>query len=375
METNYIVRPYQPGNEKQIVELLQLVFYGWPHIDLKYTPKDHWRWKYLDNPIGVILSSLAVKNDKVIGCVHGSPRKIKVRDEIVLSVIGADLVVHPDFRGRGITKDIDKKILSLIDESGIKFGYFITGNPVVLKVINKKGYSLFPHKVINLVRIKNVDLHLEKMPVENAWIKKLGYHIINKLNKLRNALIGSELQNPNIDLYEVNCFDERINDLWSIASNHYDFIVERRMDYLNWRFCDPRAGEFVIKQAEENGHILGYSILSINRFGGDYPIGYIVDLLTLPDRYDALEALVSDAVRYFDSNDINLINYQIVQGHPYERVFKRHGFLNSRIKLFICLELMKMEEELKELKKSHANKIFLSWGDHDVLPVTMPSYR
>ncbi len=375
LKNEFKVRSYRPGDEEGIVEFLELVFDGWPHIDLNCTSQDHWRWKFRDNPVGIIFSSLAIKNDKVIGCIHASPRKIKVRDEIVLGVIGADLAVHPDFRGRGITKKINEIMLRLQDEHEIKFVYFITGNPVVIKVIDKEGYSRFPHKVINLVRIKNVDLHLKKMPVENVWIKKLGFHLINKLNNLRDALVGSEFQNPNIDIYKINRFDKRIDDFWSIASNHYDFIVERRMEYLNWRYCDPRAGEFVIKQAEENGHILGYSILIINKFIEDYPIGYIVDLLTLPDRFDALEALVSDAVRYFDSNDINIINYQIVQDHPYEIVFKRHAFLDSRVKLLIGLELRNMEKELKELEKSHANKIFLSWGDHDVLPVSMPSYR
>lgn len=354
------------------MHLLQLVFDGWPRFDLDCSPEDHWIWKYRDNPNGIIMISLAVKDGKVIGCMHASPRKAKVKDEIVLCVIGTDLAVHPDLRGMGITRNIDKKIRSLDDEYGNKFCYFITGNPDVIKLLNKEGYARFPHNVINLVRIRNIDLHLEKMPAENAWIKKLGFHLINKLNSLRNALVGSEHRYPSIDLREISRFDERINGFWNLASNHYDFIVERRMDYLNWRFCDPRAGKFVIKQAEENGYILGYSILSINSSIEDYPIGYIVDLLTLPDRHDALEALLSDAVRYFDSNDINLINYQIVEGHPYERVFKRHGFLNSMIKLFIGLQVKKMGKKLMDLKQSPANKIFLSWGDHDVLPAHTP---
>jgi len=334
---------------------------------------DHWRWKYRDNPLGIIMISLAVKDDEVIGCVHASPRNVKVRDESALCIIGADLVVHPEYRGMGITKYIDIEIKSFDDEFGIDFCYFITGNPVVLKLFDKEGYSRFPHNVINLVRIKNIELHLQKMPVENAWFKKLGFNFFNKLNILKNALAGSKFPYQNIDIYEIDRFDERIDDFWRTVSEHYDFIIERRRDYLNWRFCDPRAGEFMIRQAEENGNILGYSVLNINKYHEDYPIGYIVDLLTIPDRFDALEALISDAVSYFDSNDINIINFQIVQGHSYEEIFKKHGFLNSRIQLFIGLEFKKMEKALKKLGKSNPSKIFLSWGDHDVLPASMPN--
>jgi len=370
----YEVRLYRPGDEEGIVHLLQSVFNGWPHFDLNCTPLEHWRWKYRDNPLGIITISLAVKDEKAIGCVHAVPRKAKVRDENVLCVFGADLVIHPEFRGMGITKNLDNELKILDDKYGINFCYFITGNPVVLEVFDKEGYSRFPHNVINLVRIKNIDLHLQKMPVENAWIKKLGFHLLNKVNILKNALVGSKFPYQNVEINEIDRFDERIDDFWRIVSEHYDFIVERRMDYLNWRFCDPRAGNFLIKQAEENGTIIGYSILNINKFHEQYPIGYIVDLLTLPDRFDAVEALVSDAVRYFDSNDINLVNYQLVQGHPYEEVFKGHGFLNSRIQLYIGLEFKKMEKKLKDLERSPANKIFLSWGDHDVLPAYAPSY-
>ena len=48
--------------------------------------------------------SLALNDNKVIGCVHAVPQNVKVGDEIVLCIIGSDLVVHPEYRGRGITK-------------------------------------------------------------------------------------------------------------------------------------------------------------------------------------------------------------------------------------------------------------------------------
>ncbi len=35
------VRLYQPGDEKQIVELLDLVFDGWPKIDIQSTTGNH----------------------------------------------------------------------------------------------------------------------------------------------------------------------------------------------------------------------------------------------------------------------------------------------------------------------------------------------
>ena len=53
MKREYFVRPYQPGDEEGLVELLDLVFAPWPDRDLRCTAVEHWRWKYLDNPFGV----------------------------------------------------------------------------------------------------------------------------------------------------------------------------------------------------------------------------------------------------------------------------------------------------------------------------------
>jgi hypothetical protein len=40
------VREYRPGDEGGLVELLGLVFGGWPHLDVSYSPLEYWRWKF-----------------------------------------------------------------------------------------------------------------------------------------------------------------------------------------------------------------------------------------------------------------------------------------------------------------------------------------
>jgi len=45
----------------------------------------------------------------------------------------------------------------------------------------------------------------------------------------------------------------------------FDFIGLRRMDHLNWRYADVRAGDFRITLAEENDRVLGFSVLCIAR--------------------------------------------------------------------------------------------------------------
>ena len=64
---------------------------------------------------------------------------------------------------------------------------------------------------------------------------------------------------------KISAFDERIDEFWKIVNDNHDFILERGREYLNWRYCDFRAGEFIVEQAEEDGKILGYIVYNINR--------------------------------------------------------------------------------------------------------------
>jgi hypothetical protein len=164
---------------------------------------------------------------------------------------------------------------------------------------------------------------------------------------------------------ETASFDERINELWDKTKLNYDFIVEKTKDYLNWRYCDPRGGNFDVRCVEEDGRILGYVVLRINRIREEYPIGHIVDLLTLPERYDVVDALVSDAVEFFDSQSVNVIHYLGVKHRPTERIFNRHGFLDTRKKPYVFYKSLDSMDILSNVKATSSKQVHFCFGDLD----------
>ncbi len=156
-------------------------------------------------------------------------------------------------------------------------------------------------------------------------------------------------------------FDEKINSFLGKIRGYYDFIVERNLDRLNWRYLDSRGGEFIVRQAKENGKILGYIVIRINRYLKDYPMGYIIYLLTIPGRLDVADKLLKDALNVFDESKVNIITGLFVQNHPIKKVLNWNGFLNSMEKINIFLGA----EELDELKDSDPSKIHFTLGDFD----------
>jgi GNAT superfamily N-acetyltransferase len=369
LSIKYEVRPYRSGDEEEIVEFLQLAINGWPKFDLDCTPIDHWRWKYQNNFLKSKIITLALSDKRIIGSIHAIPLKTKIFDEIILCSLGGDVAVHPEFRRKGVRNHMDEvEARYILATSGIEYTYVITGNPIAIKMLNRdKKFNYFPVDAVNLARIQDIHLHLKKWPTDRPWLIKVGFYVLKIYNDLRNVISGYEPPRRDLNILEIDSFDSRIEDFWKKISKNYNFIMELSRNYLNWRYCDPRGGKFIVKQAEDDGQIVGYSVIRINNYREDYPVGYFVDLLTLPHRLDVTDALVADAVKYFDSQDVNFVTYLGIKNHPSETILKRHGFLNSRMKTNIFYKQMGLKYKLHNIITSPPSKVHLCYGYFDTI--------
>ena len=312
-------RSTEESDGEDIVKLLDKVFSGWPRFDLKTSSLDHWKWKYVDNPFKSNIGFVSETDETVVGASHSYCFHIKILDEICRGTYSADNVVHPDYRRKGISKTIYKLQEDMLEDENIALDYWVTSNPFLIKMFMEQ-YELFPIPVMTMARIQDVDLHLKYDDQNRSWLLGWGYKVLTFVNKNMNYLkkdYGSGL----VEISEITSFDARINDFWDNTSKSYSYSTERSLDFLNWRYCDPRSGGYKVNLAEEGGEILGYIVLRINTFNPDYQIGYVVDLLTLPDRYDAADALVNSAVEYFDNNNINIVLSLVCKGHPVSGVY------------------------------------------------------
>jgi len=247
LEMDYKVREYRPGDEEQIVPLLQLVFNGWRDLDF-------WRWKYLDNPLKMNIIAVAEIDGRIIGSDGAVFKRIKVGDNVLLGNYGTDGGVHPDFRRMGVYKNISILKTELRRKAGIELNYFCTENPIVIELFSKTHF-IFPYFLLFFNRIRDMGLHNRFNPSESlsAGVRRLGLHAIKLLNDLRNTISPSPPVNKDIQVSEIDEFDDRAEAFWDEIKDGYDFIVERTGEHLNWSYCDPRGGDFKVKLAEEDG--------------------------------------------------------------------------------------------------------------------------
>jgi len=247
-------------------------------------------------------------------------------------------------------------------EKKVKLGYGISGNPAVIHEWGRRGRISFPHQVSYMARIRDIGLHLEMRPIENAALMSAGFKTLDNLNKLRQAFKQRTKSNNDFELVEIQHFADNTDVFWAEIQKHYNFILDKSSQFLNWRYCDPRAGRFIVKQAIKDSKVFGY-IVSELREDDEYSEGFIDDLLALPGRLDVVHALLDDSCSYFDDLNVNVVHYMVVRGHPYQEISSRNGFLDSHRTPYITCQIIDAEKDFEVLKASSPSQVHFTHSD------------
>jgi hypothetical protein len=363
------IREYEKNDEEKIVNLLQEVFEIWPHFDLSVSPVEHWKWKYQQNPLQKSVIAVAESNNRIVGCSHGYYLKTKFGNESLLAQQGVDLAVDKNFRGRGIHDKLILKKDEIHLRNNVNFTYSLSGNPVVYKKDLKKNRPRFPYQIQHMIKINNIKKHFEIKKYKDEKIKQYGYIFLKNINKISNYKIKFkpyEKLNDNCNIKEVKFVDKKFDIFWKKVKNHYNFITERDEKYFNWRFCDKRGGEYFTKIAYDNDNILGYIVYRINKINPEYMEGYIIDLLTLPNRTEIANHILIDIMKDFDEKNINIIHTLLFKNHPYELLFKKNNFIYDQRKLYLFYTNKNIEVNLlNEFTNSPVEKIHFMYSDLD----------
>lgn len=372
-QKSYTVRLYEPGDEKGIVKLLDNVFKPWPKFDIGCSLVEHWKWKFVDNPANQrakttdkLPHAVAVDGNEIIGIIHGMLYYTKVGDNTYLSQKGADVGVNNEYRGLGIFSKIDKQKEERMNEIDCFFGYSHTANQIILSSTNADNFEDFPQSIKNLIKIENVDKYIAQVHDEkqlNSQVLKAAIHGAKLLNRLTKTTPKPNKSDINLRLVEK--FDTSIDTFYDKVKQNLSFVVEKTRDHLNWRYCDKRGGDYKTWLAEESGEILGFIVLRINKINPNYPIGYIIDLMALDNRNDAIEMLLKQAVEWFHDSQVNVIRAQLVEGHKYEDTLDRFGFIDSQSKPYLRYRPRASPEDLNIFKKAQPSALHYPYGEGD----------
>ena len=351
------VRWYKSGDEKQIVELLDLVFDGWPKIDLQGSKLDYWRWKHQESIDKTDCVTLGVTPDgKIVGCLHAPLFKVKLGDTVQLFYQGVDLVVHPEYRRMGMYRKMDE----LYTDEYIAYNY--TTNPIVMKKPIENNRPRLPF-IRKYVHFKD---YASTKGGKSSIIKRIGYKVVKTFNK---TLYRNRSQKEDISIREMNEFPIEVNEIGAITIEKTRFSLVKDQDYLNWRYCDTRGPKYRIRFAYKGEKLVGYCVSKNNLSDPSNPKGYVVDVGVLPEETRAVEHLVSDAVETLHELGTNEVYMFIIRGHQYEKVVKSLGFVDSRSELFIWFGSLLDDREalVRKALDTDPDKLDFQAGDLDII--------
>lgn len=346
--------------------MLVEVFGQWPSFDLDCKSVEYWRWRYLSKPGNEGHLSVAEAGGRIIGCLHHTPMDMKISDAVYSGMLSGDFAVLEPFRGERLTARFSKKERALRKKTGEMFSFFETPNVRVIRRYNRLAHIL-PFHSRHLIRIRRISEHLARKRHPWRRIKAPAYKLVQNAQRfmLRSRRSGAE---PETRISEIRTFDERFDAFWEKIARHYGLIVKRDRDYLCWRYGDSRGGSFSVFCAEDDEGVVGYVVLRINSMAPDYPVGFVMDLLCLPGRPEVAASLLQKSLSYFDDREVNAVNCLVPRGHPYFKLYRAHGFVDTMERNSVFLNLTgPLEEQMAAVARLPTDRTFYAYGDIDTI--------
>lgn len=303
--------------------VLQSAFGRWPHFPLPVAAADHLGWK-MNGPLpGQPAALVAELDGRIAGLRTVLARRVLVHGEPKLFLHFVDAAVRPDLQGLGIS-NVVRTLMT--DEANPTNDLCIDDgdNPRLRRGRERLGGT---RPFGNPIR----EFFLPLGPPTFRGARPLIRTTLERLLSTSTRLAARRSRVPaatDLTIRTIDAFDERFTDFCADALAPFDFALERTVDFLNWRYTDPRAGTFTIRVAERQNRLLGY-IVSTQQG----PRTSIVDLLVTPDHRDRLAvctALLQDAIHTAEQTRSTTLTCWLAQHHPYRPVLRAAGFIAFR---------------------------------------------
>ncbi len=224
----------------------------------------HYQWLYRGNPHGEALTWLAIdrKEENIIGCTSVFPKKVWVKDKVILGCVGGDTFVDPNYQRRGIATKMHQVSCVGAAEAGIRFQY---GFPNVENTgAHLKAGSHFPgdFQVIKcFLRIEPIVRKLNLGKTLSTGMSKLGNKILSLY--VRSKLSG--ITDRDEKLERISSFDNRFDRLMETALPSFNICVVRDSQYLGWRYFKNHQENRIILGYEHEGTVHGFAVLEFEK--------------------------------------------------------------------------------------------------------------
>jgi GNAT superfamily N-acetyltransferase len=347
------VRDGNESDKEGILSLREVVF-GQEERD-KLDPR-FWRWEFIENPDGRAFIYLVEDPNKIIGHFADIPRQFLVGGEPVLGTLSLDLMVHPDYRRKGIFEAMGNYGAQRVKREKGLFLFAFPIRPETIHGLKKIGWLevvrlpvlVYPLKFSGIL---NRYLHFPPLSLLAGGVIQFFHFLLYGMKRRKRA--------EEVEVEKVGSWDDSFDGFWQKASSYFSIVGVRDRNYLTWRYLQHPTRSYSVFRAKKNGEMTGYIALrKVDLLGFNSAV--IVDLLTLNEA--TLTALVEKGIEYSRREKADLLGFMVPRNHPYGNHLRKKGFLPSP-KTFQFMIYPHSEREVLLTPE----KWYVNWGDTDVI--------
>lgn len=309
----------------RVAGLLQRAFDGWPDLGLSVSATDHLKWKMNgvlpDLPAGIIaeIDGRLASYRTLLG------RRLRVKQEQKLFLHFVDAGVEPELQGRGVNRAMEQM---MYDDFHGKFDLSIddSSNRTIVRGRTRLGTI---HEFGNPVRPYVLPLDARRF-LRSRSSKRVPRAVVAVLLQIASTatrLVSRRGRGTagTCSIQTIEAFDDRFDEFCAEAVAPFDFVAERTAAFLNWRYADPRGGDFTIRVAERDGRLLGYMV---TRTGAE--LMRVADILVAPGEAWVANVLLEDAVSWAREAGSAAVTCWLPERHPYRGALRSAGFVVLR---------------------------------------------
>ena len=262
---SWITRSYREGDEHEILDLWRLVFQ-------RERSLDHWVWKFKNNPYLGVHAALACTDGegKIVGHYSGIPVKLNFKGDSIQVCQCSDLIIDPDFRGRGMFLKTASYSHNELRKSGARMVFAFlspTSYPGHLRYLNWKP-------------ITHLDHYWHRLNISYSEGRSLPWLILARIaNFCYNAIFQSKLfldrfrlkhfsinmvfrLSGNLTFHQSKTVPDGYDELWN-AINPYEVLsIWKDSEYFQWRYEQNPDHEFSYFYLARDDKIIALSVVT-----------------------------------------------------------------------------------------------------------------
>ena len=314
-------------------------------------------WKIINNYVQKGIINLIKDKNRIASTTSVTPKILVLKNKKINAAEIGDTYTHPDYWRQGMFSLLINQTRRDALREGIDFIY---GTPNKLSLPGYQKKANFD--IINNLKVRTlifpVDIS-QVMTEKIHWIFGSIIHPIFKItfsffSKLNNIFLPND---KSITLEEIYEIPDDWNKFWNQAKEGYDFIFNRNVEAIKWRYFDnPNQYNFITLR--KNKSLIGYIVCRVTHNENTKNI-VIADYLTIPGEEVVLITGINKIINDAFAIGANLVSLWCVEDTPHFKIFKKKGFIVRNSIPIICYQ-----NEFSEQMKSR-----LSWhftvGDSD----------